>query len=133
MQKFHGTMVTVNPTKVPKIWEEHHVTGKYVGRNSTEYGSKLSLWVPYPRHGDHLPGIFIRLANPSGTAYARLTGEEFADLYTFFRHHHQPAIVALQKATDLSKIYSAAERALAIEAGYSTEPTVLPDDEVDRS
>jgi len=126
MQKFHGTMVTVNPSKVPKIWEVNHVTGKYIGRNSTEYGSKLSIWVPVPRHGDHLPGIFLRLSNPSGTAYARLTSEEFAELYVFFRHNYAPAGEALSKAEALCKIYSEAERALALEAGI-TIPTEQED------
>lgn len=120
MQKFHGIMTTSNPSKVPKIWEVNHVTGKYTGRNETEYGSKISLWVPVPRHGEHLPGIFLRLSNPSGTAYTRLTAEEFAELYTFIRHNYAPANEALSKAAHLTKIYSAAERALAIESGLIT-------------
>lgn len=112
MQKFHGTMVTVTPQKVPKIWEQHLATGHYKGRNDNEYASKISLWVPQPRHGGHIEGIFIRLSNPSGTAYARLSSDEFAELYTFFRHNYQPAVDALAEAKSLVEIYRSAERTL---------------------
>lgn len=116
MQKFRGTITSSTPATVPKIWEAHLETGKYTGRNGEQYGSKISMWVPVPRHGEHLPGIFIRLSNPSGSAYTRLTADELSDLFVFFRHNYQPAYQAVAKAQELSEIYSEAERALTIAA-----------------
>lgn len=116
MQKFQGTITTHNPTAVPKIWEAHHDTGRYQGRNSKDYASKLSVWVPVPRTGEHVAGVFIRLSNPVGTSYARLTAEEFAELFTFFRTNYKAAAAALEKASTLTQIYSEAERALVIGA-----------------
>jgi len=120
MQKFQGTITSHSPTAVPKIWEAHHATGAYLGRNSKEYSSKLSVWVPVPRTGEHVAGVFIRLSNPIGTSYARLTADEFAELFTFFRSSFKPAAAALEKAETLTQIYREAERALALEAGEFT-------------
>lgn len=117
MQKFTGTITTHNPTRVKKLWEVKHDTGEYEGRNGQQYSSKLALWVPYPRNGEHKAGIFIRLSNPLGSSYARLSADEFADLYVFFRHNYAPAVAALQKAQAYTTLYSEAERALAIEQG----------------
>ncbi len=114
ISKFSGYIQTRPDKRVPKLWEVHHATGAYV-QGDTTYSSKLSLWVPTPRTGAHIPGIFIRLSNPAGRAFARLTPQEFADLYSFFREQLAPATEALQQATSLAEIYTAAERALWLE------------------
>lgn len=116
MQKFHGQITTSTPRKVQRIWEAKHITGKYGDQD--EHGSRITVWVPTPRHGEHKPGIFIRLSNPSGSAYARLTGEEFADLYSFLRHIHRPATEAYAQAEEFCAIYSEAERALLKARGH---------------
>jgi hypothetical protein len=118
VQKFTGTISTRRIAKVPKIWEVHHETGEYFAGSETPYHSKMSIWVPTPRHGEHLPGIFLRLSNPGGSTYTRMSGDEFAELYTFFRHNHAPAVEAFAKAEARLKIYREAERALLIEGGH---------------
>lgn len=124
MQKFTGTMTNSNPIgKVPKIWSKDHKTGEYSGRDSKTYHSKITLWVPHPRHGDHVPGIFIRLANQNGFAYARLTSEEFAELYTFFRTQYNAAAEALAKAEEEISHYRTLEKELSKNWKTSEVPT----------
>ena len=115
ISKFSGYIQTRPERRVPKLWEVHHDTGAYT-QGETTYHSKVSLWVPTPRTGAHLPGIFIRLSNPAGRAFARLSPEEFSNLYSFFRTYLTEATEALAEATKLSEIYSSAERALWLES-----------------
>lgn len=115
MQKFHGTITNQNPiAKVPKIWEEHILTGEYDGKDGHKYSTKISLWVPHPRQGNHKPGIFLRIANPNGFSYTRLTGDEFADLYTFFRTNFSAATEAYAEAESALARYKVLERTLWI-------------------
>lgn len=117
-QKFTGVVTTHKISRVPKIWEAHHETGEYTSGSGGTYHSKLSVWVPAPRHGEHLPGIFIRLSNPGGSSYARLSGKELAELYTFFRHIHAPAVEAYNEAETRLEIYRSAERTLLEASGH---------------
>ncbi len=118
MQKLTGTITTRRISKVPKIWEVHHETGEYHAGGEKPYYSKLSVWVPAPRHGEHLPGIFLRLSNPGGSTYTRMSGDEFAELYSFFRHNHAPAVEAYEEAEARLKIYREAERTLLVNDGH---------------
>ncbi len=120
MDRFTGTIHSVKPRPVPKIWEAHHDTGAYES-GDTIHHSKIALWVPTPRQGNHQPGIFMRLSNPLGTVYTRMSGEEFADLYTFFRTTFSEATAALTQAQIFTQIYSAAERALLAETKTSKD------------
>lgn len=129
MQKFTGHISHRTDVKaVPKIWEVHHDTGKYIGRDGKEYSSKLSVWVPKPRNGEHRPGIFIRLANPNGFCYTRLDSGEFAELYTFIRTMFARANQAYEEAEADCNFYREAERALAIKQGRFTEPDTESED-----
>lgn len=115
MQKFHGRITSYTPTKVPKLWEVNHDTGSYTGRDSHTYSSKLTLWVPLPRNGQHLPGVFLRLSNPSGSCYTRMDRTELAELYTFFRSSFPDAQTAFDKAENLLEIYKEAEKTLTLD------------------
>ncbi len=121
MQKFHGRITAYTPTKVPKLWETNHDTGKYFGRDGHEYSSKLSLWVPVPRNGEHLAGVFLRLSNPSGSSYTRMDRTELAELYTFFRSSFPDAQKALNKAESLLALYKEAEKSLIINSTTNIE------------
>ncbi len=112
LTRFRGTINATEIRKVPKIWQQEHKLGSYESKDGNTYSSKLSLWVPSPRNGEHIPGIFLRLANPVGSAYTRLTPSEFADLYTFFRTNLAPAQEAIIQAAKLIEIYRSAERTL---------------------
>lgn len=109
--RFTGQITTRPEKRVPKEWEAHLDTGAYI-QGETTYHSKFSIWVPTPRNGMHMPSIFIRLSNPSGRSFARLTADELSDLYGFIRTNHTTAIEALAQAQDLSTIYREAERTL---------------------
>lgn len=108
---FRGTINTTPIKRVPKLWQADHLLGAYHSGDKT-YSSKLTLWVPTPRTGEHLPGVFLRLANPVGTSYTRLTPSEFSDLYTFLRSSLSDAEEALHQAKNLIEIYRSAERTL---------------------
>jgi len=112
MQKFHGRITAYTPTKVPKLWEVSHDTGSYTGRDGHPYASKLTLWVPLPRNGEHLPGVFLRLSNPSGSSYTRMDRTELAELYTFFRSSFPDAQTAFEEASRLLSLYKEAEKTL---------------------
>ncbi len=111
VQKFTGTIITKQPKAVPKLWEAKIDIGTYESGEKT-YSSKISLWVPAPRQGTHIPGIFMRLSNPSGSAYTRMSLAEFTDLYTFIRSTYREAMDAFEKASQYSQLYAGAERAL---------------------
>lgn len=124
MQRFSGTIHSRTPRSVPKLWTASIDIGEYTSGDK-QHASKFTLWVPTPRQGTHVPGIFMRLSNPVGTSYSRMSSEEFADLYTFIRTTYSDATAAIKQAQDYAHIYSAAERALALEIDSQVEQHTL--------
>jgi len=112
LERFRGTINATEIRKVPKIYQSDISVGAYESIDGNTYSSKFAIWVPKPRNGEHTAGIFIRLSNPNGSAYSRLTPTEFADLYSFLRSELDPAQHARSRAQHLIDIYRSAEKQL---------------------
>lgn len=125
--RVEGTFRSRRFRRTAKIWESIHDTGAY-GYNDTVRFSKISIYVPQPRNGEHAPGVFVRLSNPAGSALARLTPAELSALGEFILSVLQPATTAYNEAHSQIQIYQEAERTLILNKSSTTS---TPLDEIE--
>ncbi len=84
---------------VPKLAKASLLVGIYGEHQDRPLGSTLALWVPVPTKFDHLPGIFLRLGNASGSVYTRMTPDDLAKLSAFIIAQSNPLVKAYYLAT----------------------------------
>lgn len=74
VQRFNGT-IQARPTRAKrvKLYNKQILLGAYT-IDGKEYSSKIDIFVYLPGSVEHVPGLFLRLSNPIGQSYSRITG-----------------------------------------------------------